>query len=174
MLVQRAVIGVGFVDLACEVVDVGFEVGAAVPSGAEKVFEFVDVAAGFVAVVKGVLFAGKELLAEGLDSGGCVSRVEGGGTRGGAAADEVVFVFILGWWLGGVEGGFGLFELRLVLETLGAEFVLAFCCGTRLVWRCCSSPGTRHGRRWCRRHVVLVVVLWCRLASGLRCRLSCR
>ena len=133
VLVERAVVAIGLVKLAEEVVDVGFEVVAAVPGAANEVLELEDVVAGFVAGVQDVLFGDVELLPQGGDGNGCVVGVSGSIVRVRILAGASIFV---GWRLRSV---LRLLEVRPGLERLGTEPVFALPCGMLVLRRGCSS-----------------------------------
>lgn len=116
VLVEVPVVVVGLVELADEVVDGAFKAVAAVPGAADEGLELEDVAAGFVAEVQDVLFGYVQVLAQGGDGSGCFTGIDGDGVWVHAGARVVV----VGWRLGSV---FGLLEVRLVLEGLGADLV---------------------------------------------------
>lgn len=69
MLIESGIVAVCFLEVGGEVVDIGFEVGAAGPGSVDDSLEFVDVVAGLLVDLESVLLGDVKLLAEGLDGG---------------------------------------------------------------------------------------------------------
>ena len=151
VLVEVSVIDVGFLDFADEESDVCFELGGALPGAADDVFEFLDVAAGFAAVVQGMLFRDVELLLEGEDGGGRVARVGGNYVWGGITGDIVVGVggVVDGRCLGSGGNGFRLLKTRLALDAFGAELEFTLFRRLRFLRRSGSGSIKGHGELCC-------------------------